>query len=89
MKEYFIGILLVLSIALCASCQLVPKQNQESSLEVSDSKVRTIETTQDQSGGKAKEIDEIITNNNSGERWWVWLLVGFLIPMPRVIKWFF
>jgi len=89
MKELYIAILLVLSIALCASCQSTPKQNQESSLEVSDSTVGTIETTQDQSGVKAKEIDEVITNNNAGERWWVWLLVGFLIPMPRVIKWFF
>ncbi len=53
-------------------------------------------TSQDQvasSGAvvEAKNVDKIETEtvNNEGEQWWVWLLVGFLIPMPRFIRWFF
>ena len=76
--------------------EIAPELTVETQGDVQTEVVTKNTTSQDQiasSGAmvEAKNVDKIQTDtvNNQGERWWVWLLLGFLIPMPRFIRWFF
>ena len=88
--KMFTVILIALIVSSCSGLPAAQvAQTQESALEVKDSVVGTVESSQDQSGIKADSIDEVVNNNSVGEKWWVWLLIGFMIPQPRVIRWLF
>ena len=53
----------------------------------------TLESSQDavqSRGANVKgDVEEVITNNTTGFEWWQLILIGVLIPMPRIIRWIF
>ena len=41
------------------------------------------------STAKAEHIDTVITENNTGTPWYVWLLIGLLMQQPFFVRWLF